>query len=72
MYLLLSTVSDSFSYLQKFLHIPDLSSLLRTVLHVIVDPGAAYMFRGRLCRLLVDDDLRMAMKSFISSHVIIG
>lgn len=43
-------------YLQKFLHIPDFSSSHRAVLHVIVNPAS--FARWRLCRLLVDDDLR--------------
>lgn len=48
--------SFSISYLQKSLHVPDPFSNHRAVLHVIVDPAS--MASGRLCRLLVDDDLR--------------
>lgn len=48
--------SFSISYLQKSLHVPDLFSKHRAVLHVIVDPAS--MASGRLCRLLVDNDLR--------------
>lgn len=45
------------SYLQKSLNVPDFLSILRAVLHVVVDP--ATMVSGRLCWLLVDDNLRI-------------
>lgn len=49
-------VRPFFSYLQQPLHIPDLFSRHRAVLHVVVDP--VQTAKGRLCRLFVDDDLR--------------
>lgn len=53
------------SYLQKFLHIPDLPSTIRTILHVVVDPPTACSARGRFCWLLIDDYLGTVTKEAV-------
>lgn len=57
-------LSVSLSHLQKLLHVPDVLVFHRAVLHVIVDPASVSRVSGRLCGLLVDDDLRMVKTPF--------
>lgn len=63
-------LSVCLSYLQKSFHIPDHLSSHRAVLHVVVDPASASMAGGGLCRLLVDNDLKMVTKDTIYKQFI--
>lgn len=67
-YLITFFLNISVSYLQQPLHIPDFLPTGRAVLHVVVDPVLATVFRGRLGRLLVDDDLATKYSIIINNN----
>lgn len=55
--------SNDSCYLQEFLHVPNILSFNRAILHIIVDPAFVVRTKGTLCWLFINNNLMRPNKN---------